>query len=141
MFEPGWARGEPVPSDLYKYRSAKHARVSLSLETADAKPFDLGEDSASAGKFFDKADGYLTVSRKWSEPMTLELNIEMPIRRVVCNEKVAANRGRVALERGPLVYCLEAALGDRLARVAGNGGDSTRREPRRQKPPADGSSR
>ena len=37
----------------------------------------------------------------------VELNLPMPVRRVVANEQVAADRGRVALQRGPIVYAAE----------------------------------
>ena len=38
---------------------------------------------------------------------TIELNLPMPVRRVLANDQVAADRGRVALERGPIVYAAE----------------------------------
>ena len=46
---------------------------------------------------------------KWNKNDTIELNLPMPIRRIVANEKVADNRGRVALQRGPIVFCGEFA--------------------------------
>jgi DUF1680 family protein len=39
----------------------------------------------------------------------------MPVQRVLCHEQVVNNRGRVALERGPLVYCVEGVDNGRLA--------------------------
>ncbi len=93
---PGWASGRPVPGDLYRY--AKEAREPVRLtvngEAVDATP---------AG------DGYVHLQRRWKAGDAVELQLPMVPRRVVSHEKIEANRGRVALMRGPLVYCLEAA--------------------------------
>jgi len=54
------------------------------------------------------SDGYLTIARAWSEGDQVELTLPMQVRRVLAHPAVAANRGRVALQRGPVLYCLEA---------------------------------
>jgi hypothetical protein len=51
--------------------------------------------------------GYASLSRNWKKGDVIELNMPMPVRRIVANEQVTADRGRVALQRGPLVYCAE----------------------------------
>jgi uncharacterized protein len=51
--------------------------------------------------------GYLSLKRSWKKGDVVDLSLPMPIRRITANEKVAANRGRVALQRGPIVYCAE----------------------------------
>ena len=93
---PGWARGRPVPSDLYRFAQAQAPPVSLKVngQVADASP---------------EADGYVHLKRCWRAGDVVELNLPMPIRRVYAHEKVEADRGKVALMRGPIVYCLEAA--------------------------------
>lgn len=53
--------------------------------------------------------GYLTLRRVWKEGDRVELNLAMPVERIEAHPAVAANRGRVALQRGPLVYCFEGA--------------------------------
>lgn len=53
--------------------------------------------------------GYLVIDRQWHSGDTVELNLPMPVRRVLAHEAVEADRGRVAIERGPLVYCAEGA--------------------------------
>jgi len=53
------------------------------------------------------SNGYLAIARNWAGASTIELALPMPIRRIECDPRVAADRGRVALQRGPLVYCLE----------------------------------
>jgi DUF1680 family protein len=92
---PGWARNEPIASDLYRFADENHAAVVLKVNGA-VVPIQL-----------DK--GYATVTRTWKKGDSIELNLPMPVRRVAANPNVAADRGRVALERGPIVYAAEWA--------------------------------
>ena len=91
---PGWARNQPVPSDLYRYAAASSSAVVLKVNGRRV-PIVL-----------DK--GYAIIDRVWRPGSTIELNLPMTVRRVVANDQVAADRGRVALERGPILYALEA---------------------------------
>ncbi len=50
---------------------------------------------------------YLTISRYWKVGDVVKLHLPMPVRRIVAHPRVANNSGRVALMRGPLVYCIE----------------------------------
>lgn len=52
---------------------------------------------------------YLTIRRTWQVGDIVRLNIPMPVRRIISHPRVANNTGRIALMRGPLVYCVEAA--------------------------------
>lgn len=52
--------------------------------------------------------GYLTLEREWQPEDQLRLQLLMPVERVYAHPEVDADVGRVALMRGPLVYCLEA---------------------------------
>ncbi|MFB3852789.1 MAG: glycoside hydrolase family 127 protein [Vicinamibacterales bacterium] len=90
---PGWARNEPVPSDLYRFLDTVTDPVTMRVNGA-AVPIEL-----------DK--GYVRVERRWQRGDTLHLTLPMPVRRVIAHEKVAADRGRVALQRGPIVYAAE----------------------------------
>ncbi|MGB2824057.1 MAG: glycoside hydrolase family 127 protein, partial [Phycisphaerae bacterium] len=54
-------------------------------------------------------DGYVHLKRRWQAGDVVELNLPMPVRRVQAHEKVEADKGKVALMRGPIVYCVEAA--------------------------------
>jgi hypothetical protein len=94
---PGWARGHPVPSDLYRYDTQIDAHPTM---TVNGKPQELGlapnDDS-----------GYVRLARRWRPGDVIELRLIMPVRRVRAQPKVAADRGKVALERGPIVYCAE----------------------------------
>ncbi len=92
---PGWARGRPVPSDLYRFADAKVPPVQLKVngQTVDASP---------------ATDGYVHLKRTWKPGDAVELDLPMPIHRVYAHEKVEGNRNKTALMRGPIVYCLEA---------------------------------
>lgn len=91
---PGWARGAPVPSDLYRYASTTGARPQLSV---NGEPHPL-----------DVTKGYATLTRTWSASDTVTLDLPMDVRTVVAHDSVEADRGKVALERGPLVYAAES---------------------------------
>jgi len=52
--------------------------------------------------------GYLRIEREWRDGDTIELKLPMPVRRVYANPEVPQDAGRVALRRGPIVYCFEA---------------------------------
>jgi DUF1680 family protein len=92
---PGWAQNKPVPSDLYSYLNTNSEPISLKVN---------GNPVA-----FDLVKGYVPVRRTWQKGDTIELNLPMPIRRVAANPKVKDDRGRIAIERGPVVYCFEGA--------------------------------
>ncbi len=92
---PGWSQGKPVPSDLYRYQDPHPAKASLKLN-GQAVPLDV-------------AGGFAQIRRIWQNGDTIEMDLPMPIRRVLAHDAVQADAGRVALERGPLVYCLEGA--------------------------------
>ena len=90
---PGWARNEPVPSDLYRYLDRPDAPVTLRVN---------GEPVA-----VELNQGFAVVRRNWRSGDTVELDLPLPVRRVMSHENIEDNRGRVAVERGPLVYCAE----------------------------------
>ncbi len=53
--------------------------------------------------------GYLRVEREWATGDAVQLDLEMPVERIYAHPAVAADAGCVALQRGPLVYCVEEA--------------------------------
>jgi len=90
---PGWAQGQPVPSDLYHYIDAIPESATITV-------------NGMAGALTVQ-QGYATISRTWQSGDVVELMLPMPVRRVECHPAVQDNVGKVALARGPLVYCAE----------------------------------
>lgn len=91
---PGWVRNQVVPSDLYTYTDGKRLSYQVKVN-GELQEAELG------------ADGYFTVTRQWKKGDKVELHFDMEPRVVKANARVEADRGRVAVERGPLVYCAE----------------------------------
>ncbi|MFK7909776.1 MAG: glycoside hydrolase family 127 protein [Akkermansiaceae bacterium] len=91
---PNWAKENPIPGDLYRFADGETSLVALTIDgkSVNVKP---------------QADGYLHLNRSWKSGDVIELTLPMAQRRVLSNEKIVANKGKVALMRGPVVYCLE----------------------------------
>ncbi len=90
---PGWVRGEVLPGDLYRYADDKALHYTVSVN---------GEPVSG-----ELQKGYLQIDRKWKKGDVVEIHFDMKPRVVKANEKVEADRGRVSVERGPIVYCAE----------------------------------
>ena len=91
---PGWARNQPVPGGLYSYLDTVNSQVTVSVNDARV--------SATP----DKA-GYVSLDRVWKNGDVIEVEFPMDVRRVAADRRVKETRGRVAVERGPIVYCAE----------------------------------
>jgi DUF1680 family protein len=96
---PGWAQGQPVPSDLYRFQD-EHAndneadmRITVNVK-GTPYPFEMEK-------------GFARLHRKWRPGDTVELRLPMPVRRVSSHANVQDNQGKIALQRGPIVYCFE----------------------------------
>ncbi|MCA9290327.1 MAG: glycoside hydrolase family 127 protein, partial [Phycisphaerales bacterium] len=91
---PGWARGEPVPGDLYRDLTPPDPaaiRCTVNEQAVPIRPQDRA----------------VTIERPFAADDVITLDLPMPVRRVIAHDAVVADRGLVALERGPIVYCLE----------------------------------
>jgi DUF1680 family protein len=115
---PGWARGKPVPSDLYRYQGTAAGTPQLRVN-GEAQPLDMQK-------------GYAVVTRKWAPGDVVELELPMSVRRVAAHDSVEADRGKVALERGPLVYALESVdNGEKVRSLSVDAGANTQSPYRR----------
>ncbi len=90
---PSWSRNEPVPSDLYRYLD-ENKNVPVIKVNGDIVPLKLEK-------------GFLKIGRVWKEKDVITIDLPMPVRKVVAHKNVVADRGKIALERGPIVYCFE----------------------------------
>ena len=91
---PSWTGNEPVPgSDLYTYIKRDREPCAVFVNGTPLK---------------EKAHhGYVVIEREWEPGDVIELRMPMDVRRVKAHEKVRADQGLLAVERGPVVYCLE----------------------------------
>lgn len=92
---PGWVRGEVLPSDLYAYADDQKLNYQVSVNGQEVKS--------------ELDNGYISIARRWKKGDVIEMHFDMLPRLVKANRKVTDDRGRVAVERGPLVYCAEWA--------------------------------
>ena len=90
---PGWIK-EPLPGDLYRYDDNKNTVFTFNLNGQS----DPGEITS---------DGYYTITRKWKKGDTIVIDYGMEPRVIKANDKVVADRGRIAIGKGPIVYCAE----------------------------------
>ena len=122
---PGWARGEVMPGELYRFAdpdpelpTLRVGGRDLPLESVPARPVDRsderGDPERAGGKRGDaSADryplegGYVCIDRSWRPGDVVELDLPMPVRQVLAHPDIEDDRRRVALQRGPLVYCAE----------------------------------
>ncbi|MGQ8338374.1 glycoside hydrolase family 127 protein [Sunxiuqinia sp. A32] len=90
---PGWATDQPVPGDLYRYlnHSDENPVIKINGETVEVK----------------KENGYAVLNRTWRENDVVEYSLPMQVHQIIANENVKEDAGLVALERGPIVYCME----------------------------------
>lgn len=90
---PGWVRNEVVPSDLYHFRDGKRPTYTVTVNGRKV----IGE----------LKNGYLDIERNWKKGDKVDIHFDMEPRIVTADNKVEADRGRIAIQRGPLVYCAE----------------------------------
>lgn len=90
---PGWVNGQVVPSDLYSYTDKKKLSYSVKV---NGQPVES-----------QITNGYFTIARTWVKGDKVEIHFDMEPRTVKAHPLVEADRGKVAIERGPVVYCAE----------------------------------
>lgn len=90
---PGWASGQVVPSDLYRFTDSVKQPVLFSLNGKKVEPAII--------------KGYARFQKRWAKEDSIQITFPMAVRKVVAAEPVEADRGKVAYQRGPLVYCFE----------------------------------
>ena len=93
---PGWCVGRPVPSDLY-------------TQVVPGKSGDFAAKVNGESVAVMPCRGYCVIDRVWKAGDVVDIAMNMPVRRIKAHDAVAADRGRLAVERGPIVYCAEGA--------------------------------
>jgi DUF1680 family protein len=96
---PGWVINQPIPSDLYNFKN-----------------LDQGTSKTSTGYLIqlngeiihpEVKKGYAIINKTWNKGDQINLKFPMKVHVITANHKVKADRGKVSLQRGPLMYCLE----------------------------------
>jgi hypothetical protein len=90
---PGWARNEVLPGNLYSFHDASSPKAVLKV---NGKAIALKTDK-----------GFVTLNRTWKKGDKITIELPMDVRKVVADNRVAADKGKIAIERGPLMYCAE----------------------------------
>ncbi len=93
--KPGWVNGEAVPGGLYTFQDASVSNVDVKLNGQTVK------------YVLDK--GYIVIEREWNTGDKITVDLPMDIKRVSSRAEVKANIERVAIQRGPMIYCVEGA--------------------------------
>lgn len=97
---PGWANGQPVPSDLYSYVNPQNANITVKVN-GEATDYTM-------------VNGYMTIKRTWTEGDVISFELPMDAHKTVTNELVVDNTDKMSIERGPIVYCIEWPENDNL---------------------------
>jgi len=90
---PVWATESPMPGDLYRFKVSLKEKPTISIN---------GEDID-----YQVKNGFAQINRTWRPGDLIELNLPMPVTKILTKPDVQGNIGRMAISRGPLVYCAE----------------------------------
>ena len=92
---PGWAQNQAIASSLYQFKNI-----------SDAKPIIKVNGQLVE---YTMQHGYAAISRAWKKNDKVTVDLPMEVRRVTASEKLKDNIGKIALQRGPIMYCAEWA--------------------------------
>jgi uncharacterized protein len=90
---PGWAKNDAIPSDLYSFKTNSEDKTII---TINGKAID-----------YSMKNGYAVLNRTWKKNDLINMSLPMEVRRVVANKNVKNDIGKVALQRGPIIFCAE----------------------------------
>ena len=90
---PGWAQGQAMPSDLYTFSQPVTKKIPISVNGKEV--------------IYSIENGYAVIPQTWKKGDVISLELPMDVQKIISNEKVTDNIGKVALQRGPIMYCAE----------------------------------
>ena len=88
---PSWLKSSPTNNSLYTYLDRP-------------RPYSF---SVNGKSYYPENTDYITFDRKWKAGDVIDIDFPMNVRRIVANDNAEDLRGKVCLERGPIVYCIE----------------------------------
>jgi uncharacterized protein len=92
---PGWAQNAAMPTNLYSFGTTSDKKVQIKINGSVIE--------------YRIQNGYALLNRKWKKGDVIEVDLPMEVRRVIAIDKVKEDVGKMALQRGPIVYCAEWA--------------------------------
>ena len=92
---PGWLSEKIAPGELYRAPRVGDAGIRFSLNGQPLSP--------------QWENGYAVIEREWKKGDVVEADIPMEVKMIHAREELKQNNGRIAIQRGPLVYCVEGA--------------------------------
>ena len=90
---PGWARQEAIPGGIYYFKAGKADSVLIKV---NGQPVS-----------YQLEQGYAVINRKWNKKDVVEVQLPMATHEVLADQQVKDDNGKVAIQRGPLMYCAE----------------------------------
>jgi len=94
---PGWDREQAIPGDLYRGIYPPDDRILIVKLNGTRIPANINKD------------GYVSISNEWKKGDILETEFPMEPLRITSKEELKQDKGRIAIQRGPIVYCIEGA--------------------------------
>ena len=92
---PGWAKGVAIPSDLYHFNNHTSNKINISIN---------GKVTA-----YSVENGYAVLNRRWKPDDVITMQLPMDVQTIQANPNLIDNKGKIALQKGPLLYCAESA--------------------------------
>src|SRR5215831_2598527 len=96
---PGWYSNRIVPGDLYQ--------ANPSINGYDSSNLKIMVNGGSVGYKFE--NGYAVIEREWKKGDVIDFSLPMTIKKINAKSEVKTDNDRIALQRGPIVYCVEGA--------------------------------
>ncbi len=92
---PGWSNCEPAPGDLYKFSNFKATPATIKINGKEAT--------------YSTSNGYAIIEREWKKGDVVEYITPMTVNFIVAGNQLKYDIGRIAIQRGPVLYCVEGA--------------------------------
>jgi uncharacterized protein len=92
---PGWASGEASPGALYRYIQSKPKQIEFFV---NGKKVETKIDN-----------GYISIERNWMKGDQISFILPMEILKIRAMDSLRNDQNRIALQRGPFIYCIEGA--------------------------------
>lgn len=94
---PGWVQGKTVPGNLYSFTGIGNIPAPIGL-SVNGKPVNATSEN-----------GYYSIDRTWQKGDKIEYTLSMGVNIVQARDSLKQDNNRIAIQRGPIVYCVEGA--------------------------------